>query len=148
MKLTPAASIRTRASPSRGTGSGRSTERSCSGPPGVATRIAFMAAALSILDRLRSVRSRRLLSISGAFLPALFNAGCASNAAPVADTVRRMNEAAERYVKLVLAVGQHDQDYVDASHGPAEWKREAERQKRPLRAIDGEAARLIQQLPA
>src|SRR6266542_246774 len=148
MKLTPAASIRTRASPSRGTGSGRSTERSCSGPPGVSTRIAFMAAALSILDRLRSVRSRRLPSISGAFLPALFAAGCASNAAPVADTVRRMNEAAERYVKLVLAVGQHDQDYVDAFYGPAEWKREADAAKRPLPEIASDAATLISRLEA
>ena len=38
-----------------------------------------------------------------------------------------MNTLAERYVKLVLAVGQHDADYVDAFYGPAEWKAEAER---------------------
>ena len=30
------------------------------------------------------------------------------------------------YVKLVLAMGQHDADYVDAYYGPAEWKKEAE----------------------
>ena len=29
-----------------------------------------------------------------------------------------MNTIAERYVKLVLAVGQHDADYVDAFYGP------------------------------
>ena len=29
-----------------------------------------------------------------------------------------MNELAERYVKLVLAMGQHDADYVDAYYGP------------------------------
>jgi hypothetical protein len=40
-----------------------------------------------------------------------------------------MNTIAERYVKLVLAVGQHDADYVDAFYGPAEWKVEAERRK-------------------
>ncbi|MEP6783109.1 MAG: hypothetical protein ABI983_05530, partial [Acidobacteriota bacterium] len=39
---------------------------------------------------------------------------------------------AEQYVKLVLAVGQHDADYVDAFYGPAEWKTEAARQKIPL----------------
>jgi hypothetical protein len=43
-----------------------------------------------------------------------------------------MNEIAERYVKLVLAVGQHDADYVDAYYGPPEWKQQAEAGKAPL----------------
>ncbi len=43
-----------------------------------------------------------------------------------------MNTIAERYVKLVLAVGQHDPAYVDAFYGPAEWKAAAEAGKRPL----------------
>ena len=59
-----------------------------------------------------------------------------------------MNTIAERYVKLVLAVGRHDADYVDAFYGPAEWKAEAERQKTPLPAIDVQAARLIADIPA
>jgi hypothetical protein len=59
-----------------------------------------------------------------------------------------MNTIAERYVKLVLAVGQHDADYVDAFYGPAEWKTEAERQKRPRRDIDAAAERLIADIPA
>ena len=46
-----------------------------------------------------------------------------------------MNTIAERYVKLVLALGQHDADYVDAFYGPPEWKAEAERQKTPLPEI-------------
>jgi hypothetical protein len=58
-----------------------------------------------------------------------------------------MNTVAERYVKLVLAVGQHDADYVDAYYGPAEWKTEAERQKRPLADIDAAAQRLIAEIP-
>src|SRR5204863_1075957 len=29
---------------------------------------------------------------------------------------------AERYVKLVLAMGEHDADYVDAYYGPPEWR--------------------------
>ena len=33
----------------------------------------------------------------------------------------RMNTLAEQYVRLVLAVGQHDADYVDAYYGPPEW---------------------------
>jgi hypothetical protein len=59
-----------------------------------------------------------------------------------------MNTIAERYVKLVLALGQHDADYVDAFYGPAEWKTEAERRKVPLREIDAAAERLIADIPA
>ena len=40
-----------------------------------------------------------------------------------------MNDVAERYVKLVLALGQHDADYVDAYYGPPEWKQQAESRK-------------------
>ena len=58
-----------------------------------------------------------------------------------------MNTIAERYVKLVLAVGQHDADYVDAYYGPAEWKADAERQKTPLAEIDADAERLIADMP-
>jgi hypothetical protein len=58
-----------------------------------------------------------------------------------------MDSVAERYVKLVLAVGQHDADYVDAFYGPAEWKLEAERRKLPLRDIDVEALRLTAAIP-
>src|SRR3954464_11958551 len=54
-----------------------------------------------------------------------------------------MDTIAERYVKLVLAVGQHDAAYVDAYYGPPQWKAEAEQQKRPLAAIEAEATRLI-----
>jgi hypothetical protein len=54
-----------------------------------------------------------------------------------------MNAIAERYVKLVLAVGQHDAAYVDAYYGPPEWKSDAEHQKRPLADIRRDAARLV-----
>lgn len=44
-----------------------------------------------------------------------------------------MNSIADRYVQLVLAVGQHDPDFVDAYYGPPEWKTAAEGAgKRPL----------------
>ena len=33
-----------------------------------------------------------------------------------------MDDLAAAYVKLVLAVGQHDPDYVDAYYGPQEWR--------------------------
>jgi hypothetical protein len=54
-----------------------------------------------------------------------------------------MNALAERYVKLVLAVGQHDADYVDAFYGPPEWRKEAEAAKRPLADIDRDAAAVL-----
>ena len=54
-----------------------------------------------------------------------------------------VNAVAERYAHLVLALGQHDPDYVDAFYGPAEWKTQAEKEKKPLDAIGAEAAELI-----
>src|SRR6516162_9418751 len=62
-----------------------------------------------------------------------------SDGAPAADP---MNTVAERYVHLVLALGQHDPDYVDAFYGPAEWKTQAEKEKKSLGAIGAEAAEL------
>jgi len=47
---------------------------------------------------------------------------------------------AERYVRLVLAVGQHDADYVDAFYGPADWRTDAARVTVPLDALDRQAA--------
>src|SRR5947209_16512438 len=53
-----------------------------------------------------------------------------------------MNAIAERYAHLVLALGQHDPDYVDAFYGPVEWKTQAEKEKKSLDAIGAEAAEL------
>src|SRR5437762_6717864 len=53
-----------------------------------------------------------------------------------------MNAVAERYGHLVLALGQHDPDYVDAFYGPPEWKTQAEKEKKSLDAIGVEAAEL------
>jgi hypothetical protein len=76
---------------------------------------------------------------------ALLLAGCAvSNRAPRNST--DMNGIAESYVKLVLAVGQHDTDYVDAYYGPPEWRTDAETRKRPLAEIRTEAESLIASL--
>jgi hypothetical protein len=58
-----------------------------------------------------------------------------------------MNEIAERYVRLVLDVGQHDGDYVDAFYGPAEWKDAASRQKRSLADLSADARSLVGQIP-
>ena len=57
-----------------------------------------------------------------------------------------MNALAERYVKVVLALGQHDPDYVDAFYGPAEWKKEADGAKAGLDTIAQRAATLRDEL--
>lgn len=57
-----------------------------------------------------------------------------------------MNTIAEQYVRLVLAVGQHDDAYVDAYYGPAVWREDAASQKAPLPDIDMRAVSLLSQL--
>jgi hypothetical protein len=53
-----------------------------------------------------------------------------------------MNALAERYVRTVLALGQHDRDYIDAYYGPPEWKRDADASKIALDAIAAQARTL------
>ncbi len=53
---------------------------------------------------------------------------------------------AEAYVKLVLAVGQHDTDSVDAFYGPPEWAATAKSAKRPAESIHTEASALLSDL--
>jgi hypothetical protein len=59
-----------------------------------------------------------------------------------------MNKIAERYVKLVLAVGEHDPLYVDAYSGPEGWRVKAKEEKKPLAAIGQEAKGLLSELQA
>src|SRR5437764_6445914 len=69
----------------------------------------------------------------------------------VARAADSTNAIAERYAHLVLALGQHDPDYVDAFYGPAEWKTAAEQEKKPLDTIGTEAAQLrtaLEKIPA
>jgi hypothetical protein len=54
-----------------------------------------------------------------------------------------LNQIAEGYVKLVLAIGHHDPDYVDAYYGPLEWKKS---ENKPLDTIAREATQLREQL--
>lgn len=59
-----------------------------------------------------------------------------------------MNDLAERYVGLVLAVGVHDADYVDAYYGPPERRAAAVAARKGLAEIDAEAAALQDELAA
>jgi hypothetical protein len=53
-----------------------------------------------------------------------------------------MNSLAESYVKLALATGVHDGDYVDAYYGPPEWRTAAETAKLPLAEVRTQIGRL------
>lgn len=60
-----------------------------------------------------------------------------------------IDRIAERYVKLVLNIGQYSPDMVDSYSGPAEWKTEAERGKKsafPYGELRAEAAGLLKLL--
>jgi hypothetical protein len=73
-------------------------------------------------------------------------ASAAGQAAPATRTTSAMDTTAEGYVKLVLALGQHDADYVDAYYGPPAWKTAAETTKLGLDVIAARARDLIAEL--
>ena len=56
-----------------------------------------------------------------------------------------LDRIAESYVHLVLAIGQHDADCVDAFYGPEAWAREAQAAKRPLTELKQEIVPLLDQ---
>lgn len=68
--------------------------------------------------------------------------------APTRAQDAKMNTLAEQYVRLVLAVGQHDMDYVDAYYGPPEWRKDAETQKLSLSEISSRASVLAEAIAA
>jgi hypothetical protein len=84
-----------------------------------------------------------LVVLCSSLLAASTTGGATPSPTPAAVTT--VNKIAENYVKLVLAMGQHDPDYVDAYYGPPEWKEQSEH-KKPLDAIAVEATRLRDQL--
>jgi hypothetical protein len=57
-----------------------------------------------------------------------------------------LDDVAQGYVRLVLALGVHDPDYVDAYYGPPEWRTKVEAEKRPLPEIRADAERLLARL--
>src|SRR5689334_3393850 len=73
-----------------------------------------------------------------------FLAGCAAAASllAMAHAQSALDAAAETYVKLALAAGVHDGDYVDAYYGPAEWRTAAETAKVPLADVRAKVAAL------
>src|SRR5438034_655866 len=73
---------------------------------------------------------------------------CTANAVALSPTpapATSLNKIAEAYVKLVLALGPHEPNYVDAYYGPPEWKQQLQG-KKPLDSLALEANRLRDQL--
>ena len=58
----------------------------------------------------------------------------------------QMNEIAEDFVRLGLELGTYDKDYVDAYHGPAEWRTAATDNPRSLDRLRTDAQALIERL--
>ncbi len=57
-----------------------------------------------------------------------------------------MLSAAERYVRLVLSLGEHDSDYVDAYYGPPQWREEVRATKPALDHVHAAALALREEL--
>ena len=68
---------------------------------------------------------------------------CPTPCRPAGTVDVTMNDLANRYVALVLGVGVHDPDYVDAYYGPAEVRTEVERRKLSLADLRTEAVAVI-----
>ena len=79
--------------------------------------------------RLRALRVSLVLVVIGA----LAILGCQPR--PSAPTGASLDTAAQRYTLLVLQMGKHDGDYVDAYYGPPEWKAQADGDSLSLPAI-------------
>ncbi len=90
-------------------------------------------------------RSNRCFGGSGFRLPGLILSligSCVLLAAP-AEAVTKPGEAlggvAETWVRLMLALGEHDANYVDAYYGPPAWREEAKRNHLSLAEIRTQA---------
>ncbi len=70
----------------------------------------------------------------------LFCTACSTS--PDIDPATQFNPLAEQYVKLALALGEHDEDYVDAYFGPAEWLEQATESGQSLQDIAAAASSL------
>ena len=102
---------------------------------------------ICIKDGWMSYRSSRQCAAALAALVAASYAAVPAAQQPSRHQERSsMDSIAQQYVRVVLALGQHDADYVDAYYGPPEWKAEARNAKLGLSAIGERAARLRRDL--
>ncbi len=92
---------------------------------------------------MRNVMAAACCLLVAGWTPAAQRAGTPKPAATAPARHSTMDTIAEQYVKLVLAIGQHDADYVDAYYGPPDWKKAAESSKVDLTTIGSQAADLV-----
>ena len=79
---------------------------------------------------------------------ALFTLAIAACATPLAPTGANLDALAERYVRLSLEIGTHEDGYIDAYYGPPEWKTEAEAAPRSIDELQVLAAALNAEIDA
>jgi hypothetical protein len=88
----------------------------------------------------------RVLLLAAALLPLL---GCATAINTTkAEDPQAMNPFAERYIRLVLGMGEHDADYVDAYYGPPELREQVKAANPSLDQIYNDATALRDELRA
>ena len=83
--------------------------------------------------------------LSAVFALVLFAACAHQQQAPAS-----LDAHAETYVKLALALGEHDADWVDAYYGPPEWREAVKAEKKSIADIHAQASTLraaIQRVP-
>jgi hypothetical protein len=68
--------------------------------------------------------------------------------ANAADRHTTLDKAAQDYVRLVLEIGAHEKDFVDAYYGPPEWRIDAEAHPRDISELKAEADRIQSALSA
>jgi hypothetical protein len=86
------------------------------------------------------------MMVSCAFVPCRDAAAGSKGPASKTKAESSVDGIAESFVKLALAVGEHDPLYVDAYFGPEAWRERAKKEKRPLEEIRNAAAPLIAEL--
>ncbi len=68
------------------------------------------------------------------------------NTAAAQRKIITMNDIAEQYVRLILDIGQHDPDFVDAYYGPKEWQEASKKMKYELTALKDRTDAIVKRL--
>lgn len=69
--------------------------------------------------------------------------GEAERSYPSEQSAASLDTIGEAFVKLALALGEHDKAFVDAYHGPAEWAEAATEEQRSLADLESDARGLL-----
>lgn len=99
---------------------------------------------------IQKIRNFNILLVvtGGLFLLAACDSGTQENTGAVTQQppALSIDDIAERYVKLALAIGQHDPAFVDAYYGPEEWQEQIE--EKDLTSLQEETQALMAALQA